>query len=180
MDALTKKRQTNLHLCAVCGVNAPRAVDAAHRLCDHCAADLPATLAHVNEMLARVSAGLDTHRAAWVAYQETLPDDLAARWATLCAARNAAEGSVIAYERGRLAEAVSDDMRRERLAAAYQRLAKVRGKIERTRVQVAEMAMLLDREAKYREEERRLQEEMNRWSRAKQETQWAIDGDRPF
>lgn len=177
---MTQTATTNLHPCPACGMNAPRTVDAAHRLCDGCAADLPATLAHINDVLARIIAGRDDHQAAWVAYQANLPAELAERWMALCAARNAAEGAVIAYERGRLAEAVNDDMRRERLAAAYQRLAKVRGKIERTRVASPEIAMLLDKEAKHRAELDRLTREMERWSRAKQETQWAIDGDRPF
>lgn len=180
MDTLTKTQQTNLHPCPACGLNAPRTVDAAHRLCDGCAADLPATLAHINDVLTRIVTGRDDHQAAWTAYQADLPAELAERWMALCAARNAAEGAVIAYERGRLSTALSDAVRRERLAEAYQRLARVQHKIERTRVASPEIAMLLDKESKYRAELDRLTREMERWSRAKQETQWAIDGDRPF
>jgi hypothetical protein len=160
---------TNLHPCIACGMNAPRATDAAHRLCDGCAADLPATQAHVTAMLTAATAALDTHRAAWVQRQAALPDELAARWSRLVAARSAAEGAVIAFDRGRLAVALTEDMRRARLDGARRRLAEVQQKITRTRAAVPDLAALLDEEAAVLAEERRLQREVERWSIAKQE-----------
>mgnify|MGYP001242943494 CR=1 FL=1 len=171
---------SNLHPCPACGLNAPRAIDASHSLCDTCAADLPATLAHVNEMLTAATAGHEQQQARWIETQTALPDALAQRWAALCAARNAAEGAVAAYERGRLSAALPDNDRRMRLQTAYQRLAHVQHKIERTRVNVPELAVLLDKESRHLAEVARLQQEIQRWSIAKQETEWAIAGERPF
>lgn len=175
----TTVTRTVLHPCLACGVNAPRAIDAPHTLCDNCAADLPATLEHVNAMLTAATHGLDRHREAWIARQVELPDDMAERWSRLCAARNAAEGAVIAWTRGRLAAAVAEETRQMKLEAARQRLATIREKIERTRVAVPPLAILLDQEQKMKTEEQRLMTEVERWSRAKQETEWAISG-RPF
>lgn len=177
---MTQTATTNLHPCPACGLNAPRTVDAAHRLCDGCAADLPATLAHVETMLRAAKAAAEQHSAAWVARLEGLPEPVAHRWAALVAARSAAEGRVIAYERGRLSAALSEKNRRAHLEEAYKQLATVKGKIERTRAAVPDLARLLDEEERHNHEAQRLRADMLRWEQAMQDVLDAMPDGMPF
>lgn len=155
--------------CLVCGLLGPRAVDAPHRLCAHCAEDLPKTRAFCERQLATVRARGAAVLDAWVQHQAELDDDTAERWTRLVQTRNLAHGALERALTGSLRAGAGETHHAAQIAEARRTLAKVEARIARTRTADAVMAALLDGEARYVHDTKQAQAEVAHWEIALQE-----------
>lgn len=165
--------------CAACGLTYLRAQRADHHLCDHCAADLPATRAHVERMADGVRQQIDALSQAEAARVEALDEDISDRWARAYHAWHSAERQLRAAEVQRWPSDTPLETRAQAVRDARARLEAVEAKLDRTIAAGGPMADAVTAWRSYQHELARLQGELKRWLVAAEQIALAT-GETPF
>ena len=155
--------------CIACDLSYLRPVDAPHRLCPNCAADLNATAATIAATLAAVDRRIANVHERWQAHVSSLSDEVAERWSSLVATRDSAAGRLTMAETGSYRKVSTAAEITEQIAEARARVSVVAGKIGRTRASRPEIAALLDQEAAFMHRLGALNAERTRWLVAQNE-----------
>ena len=165
--------------CAVCSARYNAPLEWNGRLCANCRADLPATRAHVEALMAAVERRRDANNAAWAAEVEALPDDLAARWTAAFQARTAAERALARATTGPMYRRSTQE-RVDIEAAARADLEAWREKFARTAANPENPLCAIARaEQAFEARRAQLRAEVELWQRALDEITCAED-DSPF
>lgn len=152
--------------CLICDLRTPRAVDADHRLCDHCREDIAGSRALCEVNIERVRATINQAHEAWVSFQTSLPDETADRWTTLVQSRQVAKSKL---DRARTGQRRRGDEERyaQNLKTVEAAWAKVQSKIDRTRKDGDNpLAAILLEESRYLATVRQLNADLQRWEMA--------------
>lgn len=157
--------------CRVCSQLYERPRDMDYTLCPHCLEDPDRLLEHIDAMLKSTQTEVGLAMTAWVDRQARIPDPLGARWAALVAARSNAQSVVTRLKTGgRRARVVVEA---KAVQEAERALAGILAKIERTRDEVPDLAILLYEEAAHERRIQALWEQRCRWEMARSDLEVA-------
>jgi uncharacterized Zn finger protein (UPF0148 family) len=118
--------------CAACGLTYLRAKDAAHHLCAHCAGDLAATRAHVEQMAAGIREQIGRLNEAEALRVDALDEEISERWGRAYHAWHSADRQLTAAQRQKWPSATPLETRAQAVRDARARLEAVEAKLART------------------------------------------------